>query len=157
MMPKEVDHVNKKAGAAPDDVFEAIHAVMHLFRSRQYRGLQAGPRDLTHLEAKVLGFFARHPGATQTELVAHSGRDKSQLTRLVSGLKERGLLAAQPDERDRRSSRLQLTPDGRTVQQVLQRQSRRLANAAVSGLSAEERRRLVALLDKVRANLEAAP
>jgi hypothetical protein len=35
------------------------------------------------MEGKVLGFFARHPGATQRDLAQHSGRDKAQLARLI--------------------------------------------------------------------------
>ncbi len=138
-----------------DDVLEAIHAVMHLFRAVQYRVLRDGPHDVTHMDGKVLGFFARHPGATQSELAAHSGRDKGQLARLVAGLKERGLLEARADDADRRSVRLQLTTDGRAVHQTLQRQRRRLSDAAVAGLSAAEHRQLAALLERVRANLDA--
>jgi DNA-binding MarR family transcriptional regulator len=156
MMPKAVDLVNQKPREAAD-VFESIHAVMHVFRSQQYRALRDGPHDVTHMESKVLAFFAGRPGATQSELVAHSGRDKGQVARLIGGLKARGLLEARVDEADRRNVRLQLTRDGRAVQQVLQRQGRRLADLAVKGLSATERRELVALLDQVRANLESSP
>ena len=138
----------------PDDVMESIHTVMHLFRAQQYRALRGGPHELTHMDSKVLGFFARHPGATQSDLAAHSGRDKGQLARLIGGLKERGLLQAQADEEDRRTVRLSLTPQGRASQQALQRQGRRVANTAVAGLSAEERAQLVALLRRVRSNLE---
>ncbi len=159
-MPKSIDHVKQSAGspaAAADDVLEAIHAVMHLFRSRQYGMLRDGPHDLTHLEGKVLGFFARHPGATQRELALHSGRDKGQLARLIGGLKERGLLDARADEADRRNMLLEPTADGRALQQALQRQERRVSARAVAGLSREERLRLVELLRRVQANLEDAP
>ncbi len=137
---------------AGDDVVEAIHAVMHLFRARQYRAVRDGASELTHLEGRVLAFFARHPGATQRELAAHSGRDKGQLARLVAGLKARALLQAQVDEGDRRSVRLRLTARG----QALRRQSRQLSKAAVAGLTEPERRALVELLRKVRVNIEAA-
>ncbi|MGA0609659.1 MarR family winged helix-turn-helix transcriptional regulator [Caldimonas sp. KR1-144] len=157
-MRKSVDHVKHvgagPAAAAPDDVLEAVHAVMHAWRARQYRVLRDGPHDLTHMEGKLLGFFARHPGATQSELAAHSGRDKGQLARLVGSLRERGLLEATVDENDRRAVHLQLTADGAAVHQALQRQGRRLSAAAVAGLSATEREQLVALLGKVLAQLE---
>jgi DNA-binding MarR family transcriptional regulator len=158
-MRKSVDHVNQvdEGGAASaDDVFEAIHTVMHLFRSEQYRVLRDGPHDLTHMESKVLGFYVHHPGATQSDLSAHSGRDKGQLARLIKGLKDRGLLEAHADEQDRRNLRLHATADGRQVQQTLQRQARRVSGVAVGGFSAEERRQVVALLHRVRANLERA-
>jgi DNA-binding MarR family transcriptional regulator len=118
--------------------------------------LRDSPQAVTHMESKVLGFFGRHPGATQSELAAHSGRDKGQLARLVSGLRERGLLEAQVDESDRRSVRLRLTDAGEQAAEALRRQARRLAGVAVKGLSEEERRQLSGLLERVRANLEGA-
>jgi DNA-binding MarR family transcriptional regulator len=103
----------------------------------------------------VLGYFARHPGATASELAAHSGRDKGQVARLVGALKERGLLEARADEADRRSVRLTLTAAGRSVHQTLQRRRRRLAEVAVAGLDDAERAQLSALLERVRLNLDA--
>lgn len=156
MVRKSIDYVNQTVGAEPsaEEVFEAIHSAMHLYRSAQHRALRDGPCDLTHMEGKVLGFFARHPGATQKDLAEHSGRDKGQLARLIGGLKERGLLDARADEADRRNIRLELTAEGRSAQQALRRQSRRLSEQAVANMSAEERRQLVGLLLKVGANLE---
>ena len=156
-MRKQVDLVNQVGAAPADEVLEAIHSVMHLFRAQQYRVLRDGAHDLNHMDGKVLGFFSQHPGATQSDLALHSGRDKGQLARLIAGLKERGLLEARADEADRRSVRLQLSDQGRAVQQVLQRQRRRLAEAAVAGLTADERAALLALLGRVRGNLETAP
>jgi len=158
-MRKSVDHVNHKAStsASPDeDVLEAIHTVMHLFRSRQHRVLRDGQHDVSHMESKALGFFARHPGATLSDLVQHSGRDKGQMARLVGGLRERGLLEAVADESDRRSLRLTVSGAAREVQAALAQQARRMSAQAVKGLDAAEREQLLALLARVRANLEQA-
>ncbi len=140
----------------PEDVLEIVHSVMHAFRARQHRLAGAGGSELALMEGRVLAFFARHPGATQRELVEHSGRDKGQIARLIGGLKARGLLAARADERDRRVVRLQLTERGEAIHRELNQQRRRLAKAAVAGMSDEQRRELAALLLQVRANLEAA-
>jgi DNA-binding MarR family transcriptional regulator len=166
IMGKTVDVVNKTTPAAessPADVLELVHVVMHLYRSQQFRGqrgVAAAAADaepgVSHMESKVLGFFARHPGATQRDLVEHARRDKGQLARLIGGLKERGLLEASADPDDRRSIRLHLTETGQAANQALRRQGRRLATAAVKGLSEAERAQLVQLLGRVRANLEDA-
>jgi DNA-binding MarR family transcriptional regulator len=156
-MRKPVDSVNQMTSGLSDDVFESIHAVMHLHRSRQYQGLRDGPYDITHMENKVLGFFARHPGATQSDLASHSGRDKAQLARLIRGLRDKGLLEARVDELDRRSTHLQLTPEGAAIQKSLHKQGARLSGVAVKGLSEEECRQLVSLLHRVQSNLEAEP
>jgi DNA-binding MarR family transcriptional regulator len=148
IMRESVDHVNQPTA---DDVLEAVHAVMHAVRAAHHA---AGPDALAPMEARVLSFFARRPGATASELAAHSGRDKGQLARLVAQLRTRGLLEAQEDAEDRRSVRLQPTAAGRTAHQALQRQRRKLAALAAAGLSEAETRQLVSLLARVRANLE---
>lgn len=154
-MRKPVDAVNNIPAASPDEVLEAVHAVMHQYRSRQLRALREQAEGLSHMDSRVLGFFARHPGATLTDLVAHAGRDKGQLARLVTGLKDRGLLEARADESDRRSSRLHLTEAGRQAHQLLRRQGRRLSGVAVRGFSDADRQQLVELLARLQSNLEA--
>lgn len=150
-----MDNVNHMNHSPDNDVLEAIHGVMHQVRSQQFRVLRDGPHDLTHMESKVLGYFGRHPGATQSDLAQHSGRDKAQLARLIKGLRDRGLLLAEADEADRRNVRLTLSPVGRAVQRALQQEARRLNACAVAGFSAQEHRTLLALLHRVSRNLEA--
>jgi len=157
-MRKQVDQVNQNTGhplQPAQDALEHMHAIMHLYRSQQHRSLREAEHDLAHMEVKVLGFFARHPGATQSDLVTHSGRDKAQVARLIRGLRERGLLAAEADAADRRSTRLRLSDDGRALYTALHSNDGQLAEMAVAGMSEEERETLRALLGRVRANLEA--
>ncbi len=161
-MPKSIDNVNsmdKPAGKGrgrptSDDVLDLVHTLMHRYRALRQRSLRSLPHELTHMDMKVLGFFGRHPGATQSDLAQHSGRDKAQLARLVKGLRERGLLDAQADADDRRNLRLRLTAEGETLQRTLQLQGQRLGVQAVAGLSAAERDQLRDLLLRVDANLQ---
>ena len=158
-MRKSVDNVNH-VGSAPapspaDEAIELVHTVMHQFRSRQLQALRDGAHDITHMEAKVLGFFSHHPGATLSDLVAHSGRDKAQLARLVKGLRERALLGGEADAADRRNVRLRLSDAGRAVQRALRAEAHVLNARAVAGLSPQEQAQLVALLARLKANLDA--
>jgi DNA-binding MarR family transcriptional regulator len=156
-MRKTNDIVNQSGTAMPeDDVLELVHSVMHDYRSLQYRLLRDGPHEITHMEGKVLGFFAHHAGATQSDLAQHSGRDKAQMARLIAGLRERGLLSAEVDAADRRNVRLALSAAGQKVHRGLQQQGRKLGAQAVAGLSSAEKQQLVALLQRVRANLAAS-
>ncbi len=155
IMRESVDKVNHKEKPVGDEVLELVHTVMHQFRSQQFQVLRDGPHPLTHMESKVLGFFARRPGATQRDLAQHSGRDKAQLARLIKGLRERGLLSGEADDDDRRNVCLQLTPDGEAVQRALRRQARQLEAQATAGLDADERAQLIALLRRVQQNLDA--
>lgn len=153
IMRKQVDNVNLKVELA-EQVVDAVHAVMHLVRARQFRALKEGAHELNHMEAKVLGFFAAHPGAAQGDLVRHSGRDKGQIARLIAALRERGLLEAVADDTDRRSVRLAVSATGRALQGAVREQARVVSAQALEGLGDAERRQLLQLLSAVRGNLE---
>jgi DNA-binding MarR family transcriptional regulator len=153
-MPKSIDNVNHQAAAAEVEVLELIHSVMHQYRSRQFQVLRDGPDEVTHMDTKVLGFFGRHPGATQSDLALHSGRDKAQLARLIKGLRDRQLLLGEVDETDRRNVRLTLTKEGLALQARLRQQAKRMSAKAVAGFSQAEREQLLALMRRVSANLD---
>ncbi len=156
-MRESVDKVNRLGRHHPtdDEVLELVHQVMHQFRSRLFQALRQGQHELTHMESKVLGFYAHRPGATQSDLVQHTGRDKAQLARLIKGLRERGLLQGEADAADRRNVRLQLTAEGQAIQRALRAQAKALEAQAVVGLAEEEKARLLALLRRVQDNLNA--
>jgi len=159
IMRKKVDQVNQNPapaeGHAALQVVDAMHKIMHLYRTQQHRSLRGAQHDLAHMEIKVLGFFARHPGGSPSDLVAHSGRDKAQVARLIRGLRERGLLEAEADANDRRSTCITLSPAGLELHTALHSHDGELAAAALAGLSEGECATLAALLGRVRANLEA--
>lgn len=136
-----------------EDVLELIHQLMHQYRSLQFRVLREGPHELTHMESKVLAYFCRRPGATQSDLVTHTGRDKAQLARLIKSLRERGWLLAQADPQDKRNLRLTPSAEGLAVQAALAEQARQLGAQAVADLSEDEQACLRALLGRVRRNL----
>lgn len=128
---------------------------MHQYRAQQFRVLRDGPHDITHMDSKVLGFFGRRPGATQSDLAQHTGRDKAQLARLIKGLRDQGLLQGEADPKDRRNTCLTLTEAGQAVRHALQQQGKRLNAAAVAGMDSTERAQLTALLQRVSQNLAA--
>lgn len=152
-MQNKVDNVNYKLSDA-HGLFEQLHLLMHVFRAQQFRLIREQALDMTHMEYKALGFFARHPHATLSDLVTHSGRDKAQLARLITDLRKKGLLDAQPDEHDRRSTRLNLSAKGAAIIHGLQEAEHALSAQAVQGLSEEEHQQLLRLLKKVGSNLD---
>jgi len=152
MMINKVDNVNYNL----DDkhqVFETIHRLMHTFRARQYRLVQDSGVDLTHMQHKVLGYFARHPDATLSDLVAESGKDKAQIARLITEVRTKGLLDAKADTADKRVTRLRLTQAGREIFERLKKTERELSDLAVQGLSEDECKLLLKLLSDIKNNL----
>lgn len=146
-----------------DEVIDQLADLTHLFKSRLRHAVQQGQlgqqdgAGLAPMEAKVLMFFARHPGATASDLALHSGRDKAQVTRLVQLLVDRGLLRREPDPADRRQQRLTPTAEGMALQRVLQRERQKLGQAMVKGLSGDELDQLSTLLHRLRDNLAPPP
>jgi len=143
----------KSRPSADSDIFEAMHSITHLYRSQQYRSLRGGERELGPMEFRALSFIARHPGCTQSDLVAHSGRDKGQLARLLRGLREAGLVAAEADAVDRRITRLGLSAAGQGMFDEMHAEGERLSRLGLAGLSAADRASLQLLLQRVQANL----
>jgi DNA-binding MarR family transcriptional regulator len=152
-MQNKVDNVNNKLSDA-HGIFEELHHLMHVSRAQQFRMIREQALDVTHMEYKALGFFSRHPQATLSDLVSHSGRDKAQLARLITELRKKGLLNAEPDAHDKRSTRLSLSASGANIINGLQEAERALSAQAVQGLSGEEYQQLVSLLKKVGRNLD---
>jgi DNA-binding MarR family transcriptional regulator len=138
--------------AAGDAVFEQMHEILFLFRSQLSQRLNEAGEDIPGMAWKVLGFYARHPGWTQMQLVEHSGRDKGQVARLVKQLSERGLLHRGDSTGDKPRG-LALTEHGQLVYRRLQRQRAQLANKLTSALSPQEQLQLRRLLEKIKAPL----
>ena len=136
------------------DVYNKLEPLYKDYRKLRVK-LPDGGYAITHMDGKVLGYFERHPGATQSDLAQHSGRDKAQLARLIKGLRDQGLLRAEADEADRRNLKLFLTADGQAIQQALQLQAGQIGAKAISGLTGAEQRQLLGLLQRVKDNLGA--
>jgi DNA-binding MarR family transcriptional regulator len=88
------------------------------------------------------------------DLAAHSGRDKAQVARLLSGLKDLGLIESRADEADRRRQLVHLTSAGQALHSAMQLQVRHVARRSLEGLSGDDRQKLLELLQRVRSNLE---
>ncbi len=154
MMQNLSDNVNQfSTNAADDDILELVHSIMHQYRALKFQVLKEGELDLTHLEAKLLFFFSRHPGATQTDLVKYSGRDKAQLARLIKGLRERDLLRAEADAIDKRTTRLFVSERGIALHQAVQQQSEQLRNHVQHAFAVAEQQQLRELLLRLQSSL----
>lgn len=133
-----------------EDVLEALHTFMHSYHSCLLRALRESPYDLTIMDVRVLKHIARYPGSTQKDLVAHSGKDKGQLARLITGLRKRELIKVQVDDKDRRSLHLYLTEVGQNIYAELFQQRQEIHKQVTRLLSATERQTMLELIEKLR-------
>lgn len=139
------------------DVFEAMHDLLHAYRARMVRAMASVHPGLTLNEVRALMFIGRHPGATQKELVSHSGADKAQVARMVGMLLDKGWLERQTNAEDKRSRCLTLSEQGQAVFQALRASRQALSASLLQGCDEATQAQLLALLAQVRSNLDALP
>jgi DNA-binding MarR family transcriptional regulator len=89
------------------------------------------------------------------ELALAAGIDKSQMSRVVSGLAGRGIVLRRADADDARAVRLTLTPTGRKLYAGLMRAASERNDAFLATLAPREREGLEAALGKLAARAKA--
>ena len=102
----------------------------------------------------TLTLIARNPGISQTELSHAAGRDKSSLTPVVEDLVRRGLVERNRMDTDRRAYRLNLTAEGKKTLTQLTRCARRHERNLDRIIGMRDRKRFLALLKKIAAEIE---
>ncbi|GAA0312206.1 MarR family transcriptional regulator [Sphingomonas oligophenolica] len=81
------------------------------------RGL--AQRGLGRAHHRALYFIARSPGMTVSQLLALLAITKQSLGRVLTELTDRGLVETRPGDRDRRQRLLNLTEDGKALENEL--------------------------------------
>jgi DNA-binding MarR family transcriptional regulator len=101
-------------------------------------------------EWRVLAVVAEQGQATQAALVAATQMDKMTVSRAVTALGARGLLARSSAE-DRRTLALRLTPAGEALHAEIAPMALSIERELLEGFSAAEREQLIALLKRLEA------
>ena len=152
-MSTKLEKTTTAAGDLEDEVLESLQALLFSLKGQLRHSLGDQPLALAPMELRALQFFVRHPEASQRDLVQHSGRDKTQIARLIKSLLDSGHLQASPDPEDRRSQRLSPTPSGLALHGQLNQARRQALARSLTGLDADELGQLLGLLKRLRSNL----
>lgn len=104
-------------------------------------GLLHTPYSLT--EARILFEIADREEVTATDLSRELGLDPGYLSRILSGIEQRGLIEKVPSQTDARRRMLSLTPEGREAFSLLDERSREEVGEMLGELAEEEQRRLL--------------
>jgi DNA-binding MarR family transcriptional regulator len=105
--------------------------------------------SLTPPQAGLLRQIVLHPASNQQQLAGRLGLLPSRVVSFLDDLEDQGVVRRVRSTTDRRQYELQLTPAGESLFQRLQMVSQ-LHDAEITGsLSVEERRTLVALLQRI--------
>ena len=106
--------------------------------------------DIRPSQFGILTAIGRNPGLRPSEVGAALGVQRTNLVPLLNGLVERGLIARERLQTDRRAHSLRLTEAGEEVLAGLMRAASRHEAEITASLAPGERERLLALLDAVR-------
>lgn len=136
------------------DIDTAVSAVRAF--SRFYTG-SIGALDSGHLdtpfslsEARTIYEVATRERTTAAELARAMSVDPAQMSRIISRLRQAGVIQLDADTRDRRQSMITLTEEGRAAFATLNEATIRRVARLVAPIEAERRASLVAALSTVR-------
>lgn len=110
-------------------------------------GMHKSPFTLA--EARLIHEIGKRASTTASELGNDLGMDRGQLSRLLWKLSDQGQLAIVPDNQDRRSNTIALTPDGETTYDMLNSASDAAAADLIAPLDAEQVKRLVSSMGTI--------
>jgi len=125
-------------------------AVLRL--ARRLRQLRDESAELGSNQLSAMSVLLNQGDLPMGELAAQELMQPPSMTRIVNGLEERGLVTRAPDPRDRRSSRVSLTEEGRQILLANRRRRDQWLSVRLAELTSDERdllRRCVPLLEKV--------
>jgi len=110
--------------------------------------------DFTLPEARLMWELAHHAPISAAALSKSLQLDAGYMSRLLRGLKSRGLLASQPHPSDGRQTLLKLSPAGKRAFVPLDRAGTAKAEAMLAPLSATQRHALLGSMSRIQAVLE---
>ncbi|HUP08703.1 MAG TPA: helix-turn-helix domain-containing GNAT family N-acetyltransferase [Caldimonas sp.] len=110
----------------------------------------------TLAQSRLLWELAHRERTTASELARDLGLDRGYMSRLLRGLRERGLVTGTPAPHDARHSLLALTAEGRKAYAPLDRRTQAQVAAMLEPLGEPERTRLVAAMGTIERLLDPA-
>ena len=124
---------------------------------RQFDQLSRVELGLSRAQCRLIGQVkyneSGHP-PTQAELAQHLDLTPMAVATLVDRMEAAGWITRRPSDTDRRANAIELQPRAEAALEKAFAVSDRVQEAALAGFSAAERKQLVAMLQRVRANLQ---
>jgi DNA-binding MarR family transcriptional regulator len=127
-------------------------------RTRIFKAVDVEMSKLGFTSAQwpILRLVATGATPTAADLCRQLNYDTGSMTRMLTRLERKGVIARKPSADDRRVVRLHITPAGRKLYPKLREAIIRVLNHLTSGLSPEEIHQVSAQLGRMRENLAAA-
>ena len=127
---------------------------------RRFDQLSREELGLSRAQCRLIGQVAYNEtghAPTQAELAQNLDLTPMAVATLVDRMEAAGWISRRPSETDRRANAIELLPRAEAVLDKAIAVSDRVQDAALAGFSGAERKQLVAMLQRVRANLQGDP
>lgn len=153
-MIKDISNVDDLSGF---EINARIRMLANVFDSlmnqREGENTISGPRMGILVRLMIDDEMEFGSNMTPTILSRLQGVSKNTVSSLIRGLEDQGLVTREIDRTDKRIFRLRITEKGRQLVREDIPQTAQYLNLLTSGLTDEEKKQLIALLDKLRNNL----
>lgn len=133
---------------------ELLFQVLQNYKTALQRGFKSHQLALSALDAKILKLIAHQGINTPQMLAQYSGRDKAQVTRLLSDMEQRGLIEKVPHPTDKRSVCLVLSAYAIELTAQIREIDIEISSQMLAGIEQAEQQILSQLLQKIADNLQ---
>jgi DNA-binding MarR family transcriptional regulator len=123
---------------------------------REFDQLSREELGLSRAQCRLIGQVAFNESgrpATQAEIAQHLDLTPMAVATMVDRMEAAGWITRRPSDTDRRANAIELQPRAEAALEKAIAVSDRVQETALAGFSAAERKQLVAMLQRVRANL----
>jgi DNA-binding MarR family transcriptional regulator len=128
-----------------------VHEVARLLK-RRFED-EARGQGLTLPQWRALAQIAKSDCISQVSLAATLDADPMTTSGILDRLEKRGLITREPDPADSRVKLARLTDDGYELFKIARSFGQAMYEAALEGVSLEERKSVETTLEKIRSNL----
>jgi DNA-binding MarR family transcriptional regulator len=134
--------------------YDFRHAPGHLIRRAHQLAVgtfmeETARFDVTPVQFAILNALIDAPGEDQVTLARKVAFDAATSGSVIGRLEAKGWVRREPDANDRRRKLLWITPQGVRVAQEMKRAVARVQTRMLAPLRPDERKQLIALLDRL--------
>ncbi len=146
---QSLQHASNPASAADcaREVLEVVPAVLRPIRQQMRRHRAAG---LSIPQFRSLCFVERYDGASLSMVADHLDLSLPTVSRMISGLVQRGYMQRKSSEDDRRHVSLSLRPRGQAVMREARSATQKFLSQKFEALPQERREALVVAMQALR-------
>jgi DNA-binding MarR family transcriptional regulator len=110
--------------------------------------------DATAEQYGLLSIINENPGTTQSDIGLKSGKDKTNVARMLKLLETRGSIKREKDPEDSRVFRIFITDSGRNLLKKMTPLAMDVNREALAGIDSGEITLFLAILDRIHSNTD---